>query len=138
MATVCAFNPPLWVGDIGVEKKIYREWAMRKMIELEMLNQDEIQAQAFEFWKHLIFCSKYERDPLWVRIDNAFLEYFHMKDELLFKEKVFNVKKSHKDKYTLSVKTRYGCIHENFSSIRECKDTTGLELRNQLRKILYK
>lgn len=139
MTVLCAFGPPVWydVGNTGDINDKIRQWAMRKMIEMDYLSEGELERKAFEFWQHLIEDSHLQRDVLWVRVDRAFLQYFHSKKQLLFKKDVNIVKKSHQNKYSLSIKTKFGNIEHHFSSIRECKDTTGLELRNHLRKILY-
>lgn len=138
MSVLCAFNPPIWLDLSYSVRPIYRNWLREKLFQFEKLNREELQLLAFQFWKHLVESSHFTRDLIWLILDNAFLEYFHSRNELLFKDRVFNVKKSHQDKYTLSVNTKFGNVTHQFSSIRECRDTTGLELRNHLRKILYK
>ncbi len=135
----CAFNPPIIINfetesDV---KEFYRDWLRNLLMSFEILNKEELQRKSYEFYSHLLTISTIYRDPLWIKLDKKILEYFHIKGELLFKVDTQVVKKTHQDRYTLKINTKYGNISHRFSSIRECKETTGLDFRKQLRRILY-
>ena len=109
MTVLCAFGPPILfdVGNTGETKDELKKWAFTKMMEMEQLSQSQIERKAYEFFKHLIEDSNLHRDMIWLKIDRAFLEYFHLKNQLLFKKDVNIVKKSHQDKYVLDINTKF-------------------------------
>ncbi len=135
----CAFNPIIVVNFGNDESLVdfYRDWLRNLLLHFETLNRDDIQKKAYQFYSHLLQVSTIIRDPLWIRLDQKILDYFHLRGELLFKKSVDVVKKSHENKYVLKIGTRYGDIQHKFSSIRECREVTGLDFRKQLRRILY-
>lgn len=135
----CAFNPPIII-NLSDELDVidfYKDWLRDLLLSFESLDKESLQKKSYEFYTHILTHSTIYRDPLWIRIDSKILEYFHQKGELRFKSDAGYVKKTHQDRYTLKINTRYGDISHRFSSIRECKETTGLDFRKDLRRILY-
>ena len=139
----CAFSPQIIINfNNSPEEEIdtktyYKNWLRSLLSSFDEMNKEQIQKKSYEFYQHLVNVSTINRDSLWVSLDQMILEYFHYRGQLLFKGTVEPVKKSHKNKYTLNINTKYGCVTHNFSSIRECRETTGLDFRKELRKILY-
>lgn len=134
-----SFHPPIIIhfeADSSVIE-IYRDWLYSKLMLFDKLGQEEIQKICYQFYSHVIKISTIYRDPLYIKIDGIILKYFHSRGELLFLKRVCYVKKTHQNRYTLTIETRFGPIRHNFSSIRECQQTTGLDFRKTLRKILY-
>ena len=135
----CAFNPPIIVTfdpDFTIID-FYKDWLRDLLLSFESLDRETKKKKSYEFYTHILTHSTIHRDPLWLRIDSKILEYFHQKGELRFKTSIRYVKKTHENKYTLKINTRYGDISHRFSSIRECRETTGLDFRKDLRRILY-
>tara|TARA_S200002703_G_scaffold116141_1_gene101686 strand:- start:17 stop:442 length:426 start_codon:yes stop_codon:yes gene_type:complete len=139
----CAFNPQIIINfnnspeEENETKNYYKNWLRSLLTSFDKLNNEQLQKKSYEYYQHLVKVSTIDRDPIWLSLDRKILEYFHYRGELLFKQTVEPVKKSHKNKYTLNINTKYGAVRHNFSSIRECRETTGLDFRKELRKILY-
>ena len=135
----CAFNLPIIV-DFEQDARIitqYKEWLRNLLLSFECLAKTEIQQKAYTFYVHLLDVSTITRDSIFVRLDGAILKWFHLKGELLFKKDTTAVKKTHQNRYQLEITTKFGTIFHRFSSIRECRQSTGLDCRKQLRRILY-
>ena len=135
----CCFTPPIIIEfeSCKTTKQIYRDWLTQLLTSFELFSKEELQQKSFEFYKHLLRISTVDRDIIWLKIDSLILKYFHNKGELLFKHDVNTVKKSHQNRYMLEISTKFGYIRQRFSSIRECRQVTGLDFRKQLRRILY-
>ena len=135
----CAFRPPCFLsfGNQDSEREFYRGWVRGEIRRLDQLSTEEFHRSAFLFWKWRVLNCNLPRDSVCERVDCALLNYFHYRGVLRFLRGVGYVKRSHNDRYMLSVKTRYGVVERRFSSVREVRQATGLDFRNELRKILY-
>ena len=119
------------------DKEYYKQHLRELFLKWEQLSEKELEKRSFIFYDYLLQTSTIEKEKLYLNIENVILEYFHSKNLLLFKDKVRVVQKTHQNRYEFVCETPHGTLRHKFSSIREFRESSGLKLEKQLRKILY-
>lgn len=119
------------------DKEYYKRCLRDLFISFEKLSEKELQHKSFIFYDYLLQTSTIEKEKLYLNIENVILDYFHSRNLLLFKDKVIVVQKTHQNRYEFICETPHGILKHKFSSIREFRESSGLKLEKQLRKILY-